>query len=47
MIKQFVQDNLREGSYSFGLDYLEASRMYLAEVKFNGKSKTIAFCTMQ
>jgi hypothetical protein len=47
MIKQFVQDNLRERSYSFGLGCLEASRMYLAEVKFNGKSKTVAFCTMQ
>ena len=47
IIKQVSHEKLQGENYTVGFDRREASRFYLAEVKYNGKIKTFAFCGVQ
>jgi hypothetical protein len=48
MIKKMLQENSWGGNYTIELDCLEASRLYIAEVKYgSSKVKTVPFCRMR
>ena len=47
VIKQLQKENSRNGKYSIGLDILEASRIYLAEVRYGREVKIAALCKMR
>jgi hypothetical protein len=47
VMKKVREEKSRGGNFSFGLDLLEAARLYLVEARYGNETKTVAFFRMR